>query len=67
MKRKFDKPLHKPINIKLEKQEVHSSFIDDISGDDLADIQLISKFNKGIRIFYYIILLCNFNEYISLV
>ena len=28
---------------------MHSSFIDDTWGVDLADMQVISKFNKGIR------------------
>ena len=28
---------------------MHSSFIDNIRGDDFADMQLISKFDKGIR------------------
>ena len=28
---------------------MHSSFTDNIWGADLADMQLISKFNKGIR------------------
>ena len=41
------KELHKPINVKFEKQKVHSSFICRIWGADLAYIQLISKFNKG--------------------
>ena len=40
--------LHKPIIRKIKKRKVHLSFIDDIWGADLADIQLISKFNKGI-------------------
>ena len=40
--------LHKPIIRKSEKRKVHSSFIDDIWGADLADMQLLSKFNKGI-------------------
>ena len=31
------------------KKEVHAPFIDNIWGADLADMQLISKFNKGIR------------------
>ena len=35
--------LHKLIIRKLEKRKVHSSFIDDIWGADLADIQLISS------------------------
>ena len=41
--------LHKPIIRKFEKIKVHSSFIDNIWGADLADIQLISKFNKEFR------------------
>ena len=28
---------------------MHSQFIDNIWGADLADMQLLSKFNKGIR------------------
>ena len=39
--------LHKIIIRKLEIQKVHSSFKDKIWGADLADMQLISKFNKG--------------------
>ena len=38
--------LHKPVIKKFEKQKMHSSFTDNIWGADLADIQLISKFNK---------------------
>ena len=41
--------LHKPIIGKFNKRKVHSSFKDNIWGVDLADTQLISKFNKGIR------------------
>ena len=41
--------LHKPIIRKFKKRKVHSTFIDSIWGADLADMQLISKFNKGIR------------------
>ena len=40
---------YKPIIEKSEKRKVHSPFIDNIWGADLAGIQLISKFNKGIR------------------
>ena len=40
--------LHKPIIRKLKK-EVYSAFKDNIWGADLADMQLISKFNKGFR------------------
>ena len=41
--------LHKPIIRKFNKRKVHSSFIDNIRGADLTDMQLITKFNKGIR------------------
>ena len=40
--------LHKPIIRKFQKRKVYSSFEDNIWGADLADIQLISKYNKGI-------------------
>ena len=50
--------LHKPIIRKFEKQKVHSSFIDNICGADLADMQLISKFNEGFKF-----LLCVFDIY----
>ena len=42
--------LHKLIIRKFEKK-VHSSFIDNVWGADLADMQLISQFSKGIRFF----------------
>ena len=38
---------HKPIIRKFKKR--HLTFIDEIWGADLADMQLISKFNKGLR------------------
>ena len=41
--------LHKPIIRKFNKRNVHSSFKDNIWGADLADMQLLSKFNKGFR------------------
>ena len=41
--------LHKPIIRKFKKIKVYSSFKDKIWGVDLADMQLISKCNKGIR------------------
>ena len=41
--------LHKPIVRKSNKRKVHSPFIDNIWGADLADMQLISRFNKGFR------------------
>ena len=33
----------------LKKRTVYSSFRDNIWGVDLADMQLLSKFNKGFR------------------
>ena len=41
--------LHKPIIKKFKKRKVQSSSIDNIWGAYLADMQLIIKFNKGIR------------------
>ena len=41
--------LHKPIIRKFEKSKVYSTFKDNIWGVDLADMQLLSKYNKGIR------------------
>ena len=41
--------LHKPIIRKFEKRKVYSAFKDNIWGADLADMQLLSKVNKGIR------------------
>ena len=38
--------LHKPIVKILKKRKVHSPFTGKISGADLADMQLISNFNK---------------------
>ena len=38
--------LHKPIIRKFGKRKVYSSFKENIWGADLADMQLISKFNK---------------------
>ena len=41
--------LHKPIARKFKTRKVHSTFKDNIWRADLADMQLISKFNKGVR------------------
>ena len=38
--------LHKPIIRKFEKIRVYSTFKDNIWGVDLADMQLLSKYNK---------------------
>ena len=39
--------LQKPIIRKFKKQKLYPSFIDNIWGADLPDMQLISKFNEG--------------------
>ena len=41
--------LHKPINTKFLKRKIYSGFKDNIWGSDLADMQVVSKFNKGFR------------------
>ena len=41
--------LHKPIIKNFKRRKVYSSFKDNIWGVRLADMTLISKFNKGIK------------------
>ena len=41
--------LHKPIIKKFEKRKVYSAFKDNIWAADLVDMQLLSRYNKGIR------------------
>ena len=41
--------LHKPIIRKFEKRKVYSAFKDNIWAANLADMQLLSRYNKGIR------------------
>ena len=43
------KEFHKQFIRKFKKRRVYSGFRDNIWGADLADIQTISKFNKGFR------------------
>ena len=47
--------LPKRIVIKFNKRKVRLPFIDNIWGADLADMQFISKFNKGFRFFLCVI------------
>ena len=47
--KKLADELHKPIIRKFKKRKVYSAFKDNIWAADLADIQFISKFNKGFR------------------
>ena len=44
--------LHKPIIKNFKRRKVYSSFKDNIWGADLADMQLITKYNKVLDIFY---------------
>ena len=50
--------LQKPIIRKFEKRKVHSPFRGNIWGADLADMQLMSKLNKG-----FLFLLCVIDIY----
>ena len=43
------KELHKPIIRKFKKRKIYSGFKDNVWGTDLADMQLVSKFNKEFR------------------
>ena len=51
--------LHKPIIRQFNKIKVHSPFIDNIWYADLADMQLISKFNKGFSFLLYVVDICS--------
>ena len=57
--------LHKPIIRNFKKRTVYSEFKDNIWGADLADMQLISKFNKGFRFLLCVIDI--FSKYVWLV
>ena len=46
---KLANELHKPIIRKFKKRKVYSSFRDNIWGVDLADMQSLSKYIKGIK------------------
>ena len=52
--------LHKPLVRNFEKQKVHSSLTKNIWGADLADMQLLSKFNEGI---FFVVYCWYFSEY----
>ena len=53
--KKLADELHKPIVKKFKRKKAYSSFKDNIWGVDLADMTLISKFNKGIKYFLCVI------------
>ena len=58
---KLAEELHKSNIKKFRKRAVYSGFKDNIWGADLADMQLISKFNKGFRFLLCVIDI--FNKY----
>ena len=47
--------LHKPMIRKFEKRKIHAAFQDNIWGVDLADMQLLNRYNKGIRLLLCVI------------
>ena len=51
--------MHKPIIRNFEKRKVHSSFKGNNWDADLADMLLISKFNKGIPFLLCVIHISN--------
>ena len=57
--------LHKPVIKKFKQITVYSWFKDNILGAGLTDMQLISKFNKGIRFLLCVIDI--FNKYAGVV
>ena len=57
--------LHKPIIRKFKKRKMYSTFKDNIWGADLADMQLISRYNKGIR--FLLCLVDIFSKYVWVV
>ena len=46
----LDEELHNSVSKKILKSEVYFPFKCNIWGDDLADMHLISKFNKATRL-----------------
>ena len=58
---KLANELHEPIIRKFNKRKVYSSFKDNIWGADLAEMQLLSKFNKGIK--YLLCVIDLFSKY----
>ena len=57
--------LDKPIIRKCKKRKVYSSFRDNIWGVDLADMQSLSKYNKGIK--YLLCAIDLFSKYVWVV
>ena len=62
-KKELTDELNKPVIKKFKKRKVHSSFIDNIWGADLANMQLMSKFNKGIHLLLCVIDIFSLNTH----
>ena len=56
---------HKPIIRKFKKRKIYSSFRDKIWGTELADMQSLSKYNKGIK--YLLCAIDLFSKYAGVV
>ena len=54
--------LRRQIIRKFKRQKVYSSFKDNTWGDDLADVQSLSKYNKGIQ--YLLCAIDLFSKYV---
>ena len=61
----LENELHKPIVRKFKQRKVYSSFKENICGVDSADMQLISKYNIGIR--YLLCAIDIFSKYLWVV
>ena len=57
--KELSEELHNPIMRPFEKRKVHSPFTNYIWDADLAEMQLISKFNEGICFLLCVFLLCD--------
>ena len=57
--------LHKPITRKFNKRKVYSSYRNNIWGANLADMQLLSRHNKGIK--YLLFAIDVFSKYAFIV
>ena len=55
LKKELAEKIHKLIIRKFMERKVHSPFADNIWGADLADMELISNFNKGFEFLLYVI------------
>ena len=53
--KKLAEELRKKIIKKFDRRKIRSPFIDNVSGADLEDMQLMNKLYKKIR-FYYVLL-----------